>query len=107
MAANPSITTVTSPRSLPLSRLDPDAAAAVGTEPHRRQPTLEMTASENLAPAAVMEAQGPVPTDKYAGGHPGRRCYGGCEHVGVTALTGRFPRYAGPTGHAGRKGVPG
>ncbi|MFE5890016.1 serine hydroxymethyltransferase [Streptomyces sp. NPDC056462] len=83
MAANPSITTSTSPLSLPLGELDPDVAAAVGAELHRQQSTLEMIASENFAPAAVMEAQGSVLTNKYAEGYPGRRYYGGCEHVDV------------------------
>ncbi|MET7902942.1 serine hydroxymethyltransferase [Streptomyces sp. NPDC005355] len=83
MATNPSITTVTSPLSLPLSKLDPDVATAVDAELHRQQSTLEMIASENFAPAAVMEAQGSVLTNKYAEGYPGRRYYGGCEHVDV------------------------
>ncbi|MFJ9413685.1 serine hydroxymethyltransferase [Streptomyces sp. NPDC101227] len=83
MATNPSITTVTSPLSLPLGKLDPDVAAAVDAELHRQQSTLEMIASENFAPAAVMEAQGSVLTNKYAEGYPGRRYYGGCEHVDV------------------------
>ncbi|MCX5336377.1 serine hydroxymethyltransferase [Streptomyces sp. NBC_00140] len=83
MATNPSITTVASSLSLPLSELDPDVAAAVDAELHRQQSTLEMIASENFAPAAVMEAQGSVLTNKYAEGYPGRRYYGGCEHVDV------------------------
>ena len=57
--------------------------AAIGAELHRQQGTLEMIASENLAPPAVMEAQGSVLTNKYAEGYPGRRYYGGCEHVDV------------------------
>ncbi|MCD7438511.1 serine hydroxymethyltransferase [Streptomyces lincolnensis] len=76
MATNPSL-------SLPLSNLDPDVAAAVDAELHRQQSTLEMIASENFAPLAVMEAQGSVLTNKYAEGYPGRRYYGGCEHVDV------------------------
>jgi len=67
----------------PLHELDPDIAAAVDAELHRQQSTLEMIASENFAPAAVMEAQGSVLTNKYAEGYPGRRYYGGCEHVDV------------------------
>ncbi|WP_043266213.1 serine hydroxymethyltransferase [Streptomyces sp. CT34] len=66
-----------------LHELDPDVAAAVDAELHRQQSTLEMIASENFAPVAVMEAQGSVLTNKYAGGSPGRRYYGGCEHVDV------------------------
>ncbi|MGW4386828.1 serine hydroxymethyltransferase [Streptomyces sp. NBC_00063] len=81
-----SITTPTTPASLhalALRELDPDIAAAVDAELHRQQSTLEMIASENFAPAAVMEAQGSVLTNKYAEGYPGRRYYGGCEHVDV------------------------
>ncbi|MFI7098193.1 serine hydroxymethyltransferase [Streptomyces sp. NPDC050161] len=66
-----------------LHDLDPDVAAAVDAELHRQQSTLEMIASENFAPVAVMEAQGSVLTNKYAEGYPGRRYYGGCEHVDV------------------------
>ncbi|NEW69200.1 serine hydroxymethyltransferase [Streptomyces rhizosphaericus] len=83
MAINPSTSTFASPLTLPLSELDPDIAAAVGAELHRQQSTLEMIASENFAPSAVMEAQGSVLTNKYAEGYPGRRYYGGCEHVDV------------------------
>src|SRR6478672_8073796 len=68
----------------PLHELDPDVAAAVDAELHRQQSTLEMIASENFAPVAVMEAQGSVLTNKYAEGYPGRRYYGGCEYVDVT-----------------------
>ncbi|KYK15580.1 MULTISPECIES: serine hydroxymethyltransferase [Streptomyces] len=67
----------------PLHELDPDVAAAVDAELDRQQSTLEMIASENFAPVAVMEAQGSVLTNKYAEGYPGRRYYGGCEHVDV------------------------
>ncbi len=67
----------------PLHELDPDVAAAVDAELRRQQSTLEMIASENFAPVAVMEAQGSVLTNKYAEGYPGRRYYGGCEHVDV------------------------
>ncbi|WEH13728.1 serine hydroxymethyltransferase [Streptomyces sp. VNUA24] len=67
-----------------LHDLDPEVAAAVDAELHRQQSTLEMIASENFAPLAVMEAQGTVLTNKYAEGYPGRRYYGGCEHVDVT-----------------------
>ncbi|MFF9378805.1 serine hydroxymethyltransferase [Streptomyces griseoluteus] len=67
----------------PLHELDPEIAAAVDAELRRQQSTLEMIASENFAPLAVMEAQGSVLTNKYAEGYPGRRYYGGCEHVDV------------------------
>jgi glycine hydroxymethyltransferase len=68
---------------LPLESLDPEIAAALGDELHRQQSTLEMIASENFAPLAVMQAQGSVLTNKYAEGYPGKRYYGGCEHVDV------------------------
>jgi glycine hydroxymethyltransferase len=69
---------------LPLAELDPEVAVAVQQELRRQQSTLEMIASENFAPRAVMEAQGSVLTNKYAEGYPGRRYYGGCEFVDVT-----------------------
>jgi glycine hydroxymethyltransferase len=65
----------------PLAELDPEVHSAVRAELVRQQSTLEMIASENFAPSAVMEAQGSVLTNKYAEGYPGRRYYGGCEHV--------------------------
>ncbi|MDR3079384.1 MAG: serine hydroxymethyltransferase, partial [Streptomyces sp.] len=61
------------PLNTPLHELDPDVAAAVDAELQRQQSTLEMIASENFAPVAVMEAQGSVLTNKYAEGYPGRR----------------------------------
>ena len=67
----------------PLSQLDPEVAEALGAELARQRGTLEMIASENFAPLAVMQAQGSVLTNKYAEGYPGRRYYGGCEHVDV------------------------
>ncbi|MGW1060829.1 serine hydroxymethyltransferase [Micromonospora rubida] len=60
---------------------DPEIATAVTAELRRQQRTLGMIASENLAPRAVLQAQGSVLTNKYAEGYPGRRYYGGCEHV--------------------------
>jgi glycine hydroxymethyltransferase len=68
---------------LDLGSLDPEVHAAIAAELHRQQSTLEMIASENFAPTAVMAAQGSVLTNKYAEGYPGRRYYGGCEHVDV------------------------
>src|SRR3954451_13140813 len=67
-----------------LADTDPEVFAAISAELHRQQSTLEMIASENFAPVAVMQAQGSVLTNKYAEGYPGRRYYGGCEHVDVT-----------------------
>src|SRR5688500_14727908 len=67
----------------PLPDTDPEVAAAIAAELRRQQTTLEMIASENFAPMAVMAAQGSVLTNKYAEGYPGRRYYGGCEHVDV------------------------
>ncbi|WP_165985790.1 serine hydroxymethyltransferase [Streptomyces sp. YIM 98790] len=67
----------------PLDEVDPEVAAAVDAELHRQRSTLEMIASENFAPLAALQAQGSVLTNKYAEGYPGRRYYGGCEHVDV------------------------
>ncbi len=69
--------------SRPLADVDPDVAAALDAELGRQRGTLEMIASENFAPLAVLQAQGSVLTNKYAEGYPGRRYYGGCEHVDV------------------------
>jgi glycine hydroxymethyltransferase len=66
-----------------LADTDPEVHGAISAELARQQTTLEMIASENFAPVAVMEAQGSVLTNKYAEGYPGRRYYGGCEHVDV------------------------
>ncbi|MCO1338255.1 serine hydroxymethyltransferase [Kocuria polaris] len=66
-----------------LAELDPEIAAVLEAELGRQRNTLEMIASENFAPRAVLEAQGSVLTNKYAEGYPGRRYYGGCEHVDV------------------------
>jgi len=67
----------------PLSEVDPEVAEAIDAELHRQQRTLEMIASENFVPQAILECQGSVLTNKYAEGYPGRRYYGGCEHVDV------------------------
>ncbi|RTL66176.1 MAG: serine hydroxymethyltransferase [Pseudonocardiaceae bacterium] len=64
-----------------LAEFDPEVAALIGRELSRQQDGLEMIASENHAPLAVMQAQGSVLTNKYAEGYPGRRYYGGCEFV--------------------------
>jgi glycine hydroxymethyltransferase len=66
-----------------LAEVDPEVDAAIAAERDRQESTLEMIASENFAPVAVLQAQGSVLTNKYAEGYPGRRYYGGCEHVDV------------------------
>ena len=63
--------------------LDPEVFAAINGEIARQRDTLEMIASENFVPRAVLQAQGSVLTNKYAEGYPGRRYYGGCEHVDI------------------------
>ena len=67
----------------PLSELDPEIAAVLDGEARRQRETLEMIASENFAPRAILQAQGSVLTNKYAEGYPGKRYYGGCEQVDV------------------------
>jgi glycine hydroxymethyltransferase len=68
----------------PLAEVDPEVAAVLRGELERQQGTLEMIASENFVPQAVLECQGSVLTNKYAEGYPGRRYYGGCEWVDVS-----------------------
>jgi glycine hydroxymethyltransferase len=68
----------------PLTEVDPEIADALRGELERQQQTLEMIASENFVPQAVLECQGSVLTNKYAEGYPGRRYYGGCEWVDVS-----------------------
>ncbi len=67
----------------PLAEVDPDIAEVLARELDRQQRTLEMIASENFVPLAVLECQGSVLTNKYAEGYPGRRYYGGCEYVDI------------------------
>ena len=66
-----------------LATVDPEIAAVLDGELARQQGTLEMIASENFVPRAVLQAQGSVLTNKYAEGYPGKRYYGGCEQVDV------------------------
>ncbi|WP_281279218.1 serine hydroxymethyltransferase [Nocardia yunnanensis] len=75
--------TSASVNSQSLAELDPEVAAAMGGELARQRDTLEMIASENFVPRAVLQAQGSVLTNKYAEGYPGRRYYGGCENVDI------------------------
>src|SRR5688572_3121 len=70
-------------QDLPLAEVDPEIARVLDRELARQQDTLEMIASENFVPRAVLEAVGSVLTNKYAEGYPGRRYYGGCEEVDV------------------------
>ncbi|MGB0183833.1 MAG: serine hydroxymethyltransferase [Opitutales bacterium] len=76
--------TTTTPNQLndqPLQALDPEIAEAIASERQRQENHIELIASENFTLPAVIEAQGSVLTNKYAEGYPGKRYYGGCEHV--------------------------
>ncbi|WP_282063727.1 serine hydroxymethyltransferase [Roseobacter litoralis] len=66
-----------------LAQTDPEIASAVALELKRQRDEIELIASENIVSQAVIEAQGSVMTNKYAEGYPGRRYYGGCQHVDV------------------------
>jgi glycine hydroxymethyltransferase len=67
----------------PVAEVDPEIAEVLKDEAARQERTLEMIASENFVPQAVLDCQGSVLTNKYAEGYPGKRYYGGCEHVDV------------------------
>jgi glycine hydroxymethyltransferase len=67
----------------PLSEVDPEIARVLELELGRQRDFLEMIASENFVPRAVLESQGSVLTNKYAEGYPGKRYYGGCEFVDI------------------------
>jgi glycine hydroxymethyltransferase len=67
----------------PLADVDPEVAEQLRSELDRQQRTLEMIAAENFVPQAILDCQGSVLTNKYAEGLPGKRYYGGCEHVDV------------------------
>jgi len=69
------------PAPLRLSSVDPEISSALFLETRRQQENIELIASENFVSPAVMEAQGSVLTNKYAEGYPGKRWYGGCEHM--------------------------
>lgn len=78
--------TETAPTALnpnPLASIDPEIADAIAAERKRQESHIELIASENFTYPAVIEAQGTVLTNKYAEGYPGKRYYGGCEHVDV------------------------
>jgi glycine hydroxymethyltransferase len=70
-------------RSRSLAQADPELWAAIAAENRRQEEHVELIASENYASEAVMAAQGSQLTNKYAEGYPGKRYYGGCEHVDV------------------------
>ncbi|MGB0290033.1 MAG: serine hydroxymethyltransferase [Opitutales bacterium] len=75
---------ITTPNQLndqPLQALDPEITEAIAAERQRQENHIELIASENFTLPAVIEAQGSVLTNKYAEGYPGKRYYGGCEHV--------------------------
>ncbi len=67
----------------PVAEVDPQIAEVLALELERQQNTLELIASENFVPRAVLECQGSVLTNKYAEGYPGARYYGGCEYVDI------------------------
>jgi glycine hydroxymethyltransferase len=67
----------------PVAEVDPEIAEVLKNEAARQERTLEMIASENFVPQAILDCQGSVLTNKYAEGYPGKRYYGGCEHVDV------------------------
>src|SRR5437773_12433179 len=70
-------------KDLTLAKVDPELWSAIQQENHRQQEHIELIASENYTSPAVMQAQGSQLTNKYAEGYPGKRYYGGCEHVDV------------------------
>jgi glycine hydroxymethyltransferase len=67
----------------PLAELDPDIFAAIEQEKARQQSHIELIASENFVPPAILEADGSILTNKYAEGYPGKRYYGGCQYVDI------------------------
>jgi glycine hydroxymethyltransferase len=69
--------------NMPLNVVDPEIAAVLEQELRRQRDYLEMIASENFVPRAILQSQGSVLTNKYAEGYPGRRYYGGCEFVDI------------------------
>ncbi len=82
----PAVTSVDLPEgymTAPLAEVDPEIHEVLGRELDRQRNTLEMIASENFVPQAILEAVGSVLTNKYAEGYPGKRYYGGCEEVDV------------------------
>ncbi|KQQ10341.1 serine hydroxymethyltransferase [Rathayibacter sp. Leaf296] len=82
-AQSPATTGASGSFDQPVSVVDPEIAAVLQQELDRQRGYLEMIASENFVPRAILESQGSVLTNKYAEGYPGRRYYGGCEFVDV------------------------
>ena len=96
-----------------MQSIDVDVKSAIDHELKRQQGQIELIASENIVSKAVMEAQGSVLTNKYAEGYPGKRYYGGCEHVDVVERIAieRAKNlfdcgYANVQPHSGRSGQP-
>ena len=71
-------------KDMTIAEFDPELKAAIDAETLRQEEHIELIASENYTSPRVMEAQGSALTNKYAEGYPGKRYYGGCEHVDVT-----------------------
>ena len=67
-----------------LEQTDKDLFNSISQELSRQQNQIELIASENIVSKAVLEAQGSIMTNKYAEGYPGKRYYGGCEHVDIS-----------------------
>ncbi|MGH9960826.1 MAG: serine hydroxymethyltransferase, partial [Pyrinomonadaceae bacterium] len=70
-------------RAMTIAGFDDDLSRAMEGERQRQEDHIELIASENYVSPRVLEAQGSVLTNKYAEGYPGKRYYGGCEHVDV------------------------
>jgi len=79
----PHLPTAMFSKQLPLAKVDHEVWQAIQDENHRQEDHIELIASENYVSYAVLEAQGSQLTNKYAEGYPGKRYYGGCEHVDV------------------------
>ena len=80
---NPATSAALTTFTASLAEIDPEISDVLDQELGRQRGTLEMIASENFVPHAILEAQGSVLTNKYAEGYPGKRYYGGCEFVDI------------------------
>ena len=69
-----------------LKEFDPELWSSINNETSRQEEHIELIASENYTSKSILEVQGSVLTNKYAEGYPGKRYYGGCEHVDVACL---------------------